>query len=92
MRIQKPRNKPRFLIDIRRKDVAIILIYIKFGLKVWSTNISNQKIDESIFKRFGIVLTSFQVENKLEGLFFSKRLVIYTNRKEKTYLENLLSS
>lgn len=38
----------------------------KQGLKVYHTNIKVQKIDSSILKMLTIVLTSFQVKNKLE--------------------------
>ena len=46
-------------------------IYIwKLGLKIYSINIGMQKIDSYTFKTFEIVLTSFQVNNKLEKAWF----------------------
>lgn len=38
----------------------------KLDLQVYCTNFKAQKIDNSIFKIFGIILASFQVGNKLE--------------------------
>lgn len=43
---------------------------LKLGLKVCSTNIRVQKIDDSIFKTFGMVLASFQLDDKLGGTCF----------------------
>ena len=38
---------------------------LKLGLKVRSTNVETQKINDSTFKTFGMVLASFQVKDKL---------------------------
>ena len=43
---------------------------LKLSLKVRIINIGVQNIDNSIFKTFGIVLASFQVENKLKKAQF----------------------
>ena len=43
---------------------------LKLNLKIYSTNVKAQKIDDSIFKTFEIRLASFKVENKLESIFF----------------------
>lgn len=37
----------------------------KLGLIIYHTNVEAQKIDDFIFQIFGMVLTSFQVEDKL---------------------------
>ena len=45
----------------------MILGYIlKLGLKVCPTNVKVQKINNSTFKKFEIVIASFQVKNKLK--------------------------
>lgn len=38
----------------------------KLGLKIYHTNIRAQKIDGSSLKTFGIVLASFQIEDKID--------------------------
>lgn len=59
------------LINSESKVNVMTLASIsKLGLKVYSTNVGAQKIDSSIFKTFGMVLTSFQVEDKLERARF----------------------
>ena len=46
---------------------------LKLGLRVRRTDVGAQKIDSSTFKIFGIVLASFQVEDKLgRARFFQK--------------------
>lgn len=54
---------------------------LKLGLKVCSSNIKALKINRSTLKKFGMVLTSFQIENKFEKTVFFKELVTYTNVK-----------
>ena len=36
----------------------------KLGLKTWKTNVKAQKIDDSAFETFGMVIANFQVEDK----------------------------
>ena len=49
----------------------------KLGLKVRPTDVEAQKIDSSTLKMFGMVLASFQVENKLERpRFFQKTFLL----------------
>lgn len=45
------------------------LVYIlELGFQIYYINIQTQKIDNSTFKMFKIVLASFQVENKLKSV------------------------
>lgn len=49
----------------------------KLSLKARHTNVRAQKIDSSIFSIFGIVLASFQIENKFErARFFHKTFLL----------------
>ena len=43
---------------------------LKLGLHVYRTNVRAKKIDSSTLEIFGIVLTSFQVEDKLRKAQF----------------------
>lgn len=57
---QKNTISMRALIDLGTEINAIILVYIlKLYLKFYYTNIRAQKIDNSTFKMFEIVLASF---------------------------------
>lgn len=59
------KNEKRVLIDLSSKVNAITLRYnIKIGLKICFTNNKAQKIDDSTFKTFEIVLISFQIKDK----------------------------
>ena len=50
---------------------------LKLGLKVRHNDIRAQKIDSSTFKTFGMVLASFQVENKLRrARFFQESFLL----------------
>ena len=61
----------RALIDSSSEVNAISPAYIlKLGLKVHHTNVRAQKIDSSSLETFGMVLASFQVENKLGRIWF----------------------
>ena len=58
-------NKMQALIDLGSEVNAMTLIYAaKLGLKICHINVEAQKINNSTFKTFGIVLASFQVEDK----------------------------
>ena len=62
------------LIDLASKVNAMTLAYAKqLGLQVQKTEVEVQKIDDSLFRTFGMVIASFQVENKLDRDDFSKR-------------------
>lgn len=54
------------LIDLGNEINAMTPKYtLKLDLKICSTNIKAQKIDGSIFEMFEMILTSFQIEDKL---------------------------
>ena len=56
----------RALIDLGSELNAISPAYTsKLGLKVCHTDVGAQKIDGSTLETFGMVLASFQVEDKL---------------------------
>lgn len=60
----------KVFINLGNKVNVMTLIYVvKLALKVCFTDVGAQKIDDSIFKTFGIILTSFQVEDKLEKIY-----------------------
>lgn len=65
-------------INLNKEVNTIILAYAsKLSLKICYTNIKTQKINNSNLKIFEIVLTSFQIENKLErAQFFEKTLLL----------------
>ena len=54
------------LINSNNEINAITLDYtLKLSLKDCFINVNDKKIDDSIFETFEIVITSFQVKNKL---------------------------
>ena len=68
---QEDQKQIRVLLNSGSKVNTMSPIYIKkLGLKTWKTNIGAQKIDGSILKTFKIVITDFQVENKVGRLRF----------------------
>ena len=66
------------LIDSRSEVNAMTPAYTsRLGLRVYRTDIGAQKIDGSTLETFGIVLASFQVEDKLEKTrFFQKTFLL----------------
>ena len=65
------KNKVQALINSGSEVNTITPGYAsKLGLKVRPTDIGVKKIDGSIFKTFGMVLASFQVEDKLGRPWF----------------------
>lgn len=59
------------LFNFNNKNNIILLENAsKLGLKIYHINIGAQKINNSIFKMFEKVQTSFQIENKLEKTCF----------------------
>lgn len=54
------------LIDCGSEVNAMTSVYIsKLSLKTPHTNVRGQKIDSSTLKTFGMILASFQIEDKL---------------------------
>ena len=59
------------LIDLGSKVNAMTPAYIaKLDFKICPTNVEAQKIDSSLVKTFGMVITGFQVEDKLGRVRF----------------------
>ena len=61
----------------------------KLGLKVWTTNIGNQKIDSSLLRTFEIVIAGFLVEDKLGRARFFQKLFLLANTIMKVVLKML---
>ena len=66
------------MLDFGSEVNAITLAYaVQLGLKVQKTNVSAQKIDVSSVETYGIVITAFQVLNKLGcSRFFYKTFLL----------------
>lgn len=78
--MKKNQAKKLTLIDSGNEVNVIILSYMaQLDLKVWSTNIKAQKIDILTFKIFEIVLTSFQVKDKLGRTHFFQTTFLIVN-------------
>ena len=71
-------NKVRALIDLGSEVNAITPTYaLKLGLRVRQTDVGAQKIDGSTLETFGMVLASFQVEDKLgRARFFQETFLL----------------
>ena len=68
------------LIDSGSKVNAMAPAYAsKLGLKVYPTNVGAQKIDGSTLETFGMVLASFQVEDKLRRARFFQETFLLAN-------------
>ena len=79
--------KAKALIDLGSKINAMTPAYTaKRGLKVRKTDIGAQKIDGSIFDTFEMVLTNFQVENKLVRARFFQEIFLVANTTLKVFL------
>lgn len=78
------------LINSRSKVNVMTLAYIsKLGLKVWSTNMRAQKINNSTLKIFGMVLANFQINNKLRKSRFFQETFLVTNTSIEVILKIL---
>ena len=77
----------RALIDSGSKVNTIIPAYASnLNFKVYSTNVKAQKIDGFTLKTFGIVLASFQIENKLEKAWFFQETFLLANTSVEVVL------
>ena len=78
LRFQKDTNKVQALIDTGSKVNTMAPAYAsKLGLRVCRTNVGAQKIDGSALETFGIVLASFQMEDKLgRARFFQETFLL----------------
>ena len=84
VRFWKNQDKLLALIDSESEVNTMSPAYAsKPGFKVRLTNVGAQKVDGSILERFGIVLASFQVEDKLKRAHFLQKtcLVAITSVK-----------
>ena len=69
VQFQKDPNGTQALLDSGSKVNAMNPAYAsRIGLRVYRNNIGAQKINDCTFKIFGMVLASFQVEDKLGRL------------------------
>lgn len=65
MQFKKKQAKFWALLDIGSEINFMTLAYIaKLSLKIQLINIKAQKINNSIFETFGIILTSFEIKKK----------------------------
>ena len=65
------KNEVQALINLSSEVNTMTSVYIaKLGFKVYHTDVGAHKIDGSILKTFGMVLASFQVEDKLRKTRF----------------------
>lgn len=64
--VEFKKDEIRALMDSSSKVNAMTLGYaLKLGLKICHTDIRAHKIDSSLLKTFGMVLASFQMENRM---------------------------
>lgn len=67
-----------------------MLVYIlKLDFKICHVNIEIYKINNSIFKMFKIVLTSFQIKDKLEKAQFLHKIFLLADTSLKIMLNIL---
>lgn len=78
IQFKKNQAKIWILLDFGSKINTITLAYIaNLNVKVWLTNVEVEKINGSTFKMFKIVLTNFQIKNKLrKSRFFQKTFLV----------------
>ena len=78
------------LIDFGSKVNAMILAYVaKLGLKVCSTNVGAQKIDNSLFIIFEMVIAGFQMIEKLNRERFFQKTFLLANTSMNIVLKML---
>ncbi len=90
IRFKKVQAIVQALIDFGSELNAINPAYpAKLGLKVCLTDVGAQKFDGSNFKIIAIVLTSFQVENKLGKIWFFSKNLPGGSHQQGYYFENV---
>ena len=90
MRFKKSKVQVQALIDSGSEINTMMLAYaLKLGLKVHTTDVEAQKIDDSILETFGIVLASFQGENKLGRTWYFQKTFLLVDISMKIVLEML---
>ena len=81
-------NKVQVLINLGSEINAMTPAYAsKLSLRVRRTDVRAQKIDGSTFKTFGIVLASFQVEDKLKRARFFQEIFLLADVNIEIVLE-----
>lgn len=80
MRFKKDQANVQALLDSGSKINTMTPTYAaKFDLKVRPTDVRAQKIDSSTFKTFEILLTNFQIDDKLSRSRFFQNTFLLTN-------------
>ena len=83
----KDQDEMLALINLESEVNAMTSLYAsKLGLKVCPTNIGAQKVDGSTLKIFGMVLASFQAEDKLRKTHFFQETFLVANTSVKMIL------
>lgn len=78
------------LLNSRNEDNAINPAFTwKLGFHIQKTNIGAQKIDNSILKTFGIVITDLKIENKASKSRFFQKTFLAAETKLEVILEML---
>ena len=78
------------MIDFKSKINAIILVYIvRIKLKICSTIVIAQKINELCSETFEIVIIGFQILDKLVKAFFFQKMFLLANIIMKIVAEML---
>ena len=82
--IRFKKNEVRALIDLGSEINAMTPEYApKLGLKIHASDVGAQKIDGSTLETFGMVLTSFRVEDKLGwARYFQETFLLADTRVE----------
>ena len=84
----KSKGNVSALIDFGSKVNAMTPVYaIKLSFKVWRTNVRAQKIDAFLLATYKMVITAFQVLNKLGRAYFFQELFLLTNISIEVILE-----
>ena len=77
---RKDQEEVLALIDLLSEVNVMTPTYAsKLGLTVRPTNVGAQKVDGSTLETFGMVLASFQVENKLRRAHFFQKTFLVAN-------------
>lgn len=78
--VQFNKKEMRALINSSSKVNTMTPSYaLKLGLKICQINVRAQKINDSTVKIFGMVLVSFQVEDKLQRARFFQEMFLLAN-------------
>ena len=68
------------LLNSRSKVNAMTLVYAaQLGLKVQKTEVTTQKINKSSLKIYGMIISVFQVFNKLDRFWFFQKTFLLTD-------------